>query len=70
MKNSREFGEYVKKLKVGLDEEKRSYDVSALFTSVLVNKAMDNIRRKLEDEVSVEGHYYPQMTLSFCWGSV
>ena len=50
MKNSKEFAEYVKSLKVGPDEELRSYDVSTLFTSVSVDKAMDIIRRKLEDE--------------------
>ena len=36
VKNSKEFAEYVKNLKVGPDEELRSYDVSALFTSVPV----------------------------------
>ena len=50
VKNSKEFAEYVKNLKVGPNEELRSYDVSALFTSVPVDKAMDIISRKLEDE--------------------
>ena len=36
VKNSKEFTEYVKNLKVDPDEELRSYDVSALFTSVPV----------------------------------
>ena len=50
VKNSKEFTEYVKNLKVDPDEELRSYDVSALFTSVPVNKAMVIIRRRLEEE--------------------
>ena len=37
VKNYKEFVEYVKLLKVGPDEELRSYDVSALFTSVPVD---------------------------------
>ena len=52
VKNSNEFAEYVKNLKVDPDELERlrSYDVSALFMSVQVNKAMVIIRRRLEDE--------------------
>ena len=51
VKNLKEFVEYVKNLNVGPDEELRSYGVSALFTSISVNKAMDVIRRQqLEDE--------------------
>ena len=50
VKNSNEFAEYVKKLKLGPDEELRSYDVSPLFTSALVDEAMDVIGKKLEDE--------------------
>ena len=40
----------MKNLKVDPDEELRSYDVSALFTSAPVNKAMVIIRRLEEDE--------------------
>ena len=50
MKKSKEFTEYVKNLKVDPDEELRSYDVSALFTSIPVNKAMVIIRRRLEED--------------------
>ena len=46
VKNSKEFAEYVKNLKVGPDEELRNNAVSALFTSVPVDKAMDIISRK------------------------
>ena len=52
VKNSKEFAEYVK-LKVGPDEELRSYDVSALFTSVPVDKAMDIIGRRLQEDVTL-----------------
>ena len=44
VKNSNEFAEYAKKLRVGPDEELRSYDVSALFTSVPVDKALTVIK--------------------------
>ena len=40
VKNSKEFAEYVNNLKVGPDEELRSYNLSALFTSLPVHKAM------------------------------
>ena len=43
----------MKNLKVGPDEELRSNGVSALFTSVLVDKAMDIIRRILEEDESL-----------------
>ena len=52
VKNLKEFAEYAKNLKVGPDEE-LSYDVSALFTSVPVDKAMDTISRKLQEDESL-----------------
>ena len=53
MKNSKDFAECVKKLKVEPDGELRSYDGSALLTSVPVDKAMDVIRRRLEEDESL-----------------
>ena len=41
VRNSKELAEYVQSLKVGPQEELRSYDVSALFTSVPVDKALE-----------------------------
>ena len=53
VKNSKEFAEYVKLLNVGPDEELRSYDVSALFASVLVDKALEIIWRKLQENITL-----------------
>ena len=43
----------MKTLKVDPDEELRSYDVSALFTSVPVDKAMVIIKRRLQEDVTL-----------------
>ena len=51
--NSKEFAEYVKTLKVESEEELRSYDVPALFTSVPIDKAMDIIRKRLREDVTL-----------------
>ena len=40
-------------LKVGLEEELRSYDVSALFTSVPVDKALEINRKRLQDDITL-----------------
>ena len=46
VKNSRDF---VKEIRIELDEELCSYDLSALSISVPVDKALNVIREKLED---------------------
>ena len=53
VRNSKEFAEYVQSLKVGPEEELRSYDVSALFTSVPVDKALEIIRKRLQDDITL-----------------
>ena len=53
VRNSKEFAEYVQSLKVGPEEEIRSYDVLALFTSVPVDKAFEIIRKRLQDDITL-----------------
>ena len=50
MKNSSEFAKEICEIKLDPDKELRSYDVSALFTSVLINKALVVIKEKLEED--------------------
>ena len=53
VRNSKEFAEYMQSLKVGPEEELRSYDVSALFTSVPVDKALEIITKRLQDDITL-----------------
>ena len=50
VRNSKEFATFVKDMRVGPDEELRSYDVSALFTSVPVDRALTYIKERLEND--------------------
>ena len=50
VKNSNEFVKEVQEIRLDPDEELRSYDVSALFTSVLIDKAPLVIKDKLEED--------------------
>ena len=52
--NSQSFVESIKHERVEDDEELRSYDVTALFTSVPVDKALTIIRSRLEDDESLK----------------
>ena len=55
VKNLKEFTKCVKNinLHVGLDEELRRYDMSALMTSVPVDKALDVIWKRLKNNESL-----------------
>lgn len=48
--NSQDFADRIKNERVEEDEELRSYDVTALFTSVPVDKALKIIQARLEDD--------------------
>ena len=50
VRNSNELVKEVREIKLGPDEELRCYDVSALFMSVLITKALELIRLKLEED--------------------
>ncbi len=58
-----EFTNEVKNWKVKPDDELRSYDVSALFTSVSVDKALVKIRRQLDEDATVNEHHCHHMIL-------
>ena len=53
IKNSYDFADKMKTKDVLEDEELVSYDVSALFTSVPVDKALDVVRARLEQDDTV-----------------
>ena len=50
VKNSKEVVNSLKGERVEVDQELRSYDVMALFTSILVDKALDVIKKCLEKD--------------------
>jgi len=54
VKNSKDFVDKIKDVTIDDDEELRSYDVTALFTSVPVDKALVIIQRRLESDISLK----------------
>ena len=53
VKNSKDFAESITGLKIEADEELRSYDITALLTSVPIDKAVAIIRSKLMEDSSL-----------------
>ncbi|XP_077986089.1 uncharacterized protein LOC144440576 [Glandiceps talaboti] len=51
--NSQQFADAIKKERVEPDEELRSYDVTALFTSVPIDKALDVILHRLQEDTTL-----------------
>ena len=50
IKNSKDCATDVTEIRIEPDEELRSYDMSALFTSVPVDKALNIIRERLKED--------------------
>ena len=50
VQNCKDFVRYVREIRIEPDEELRSYDMSALFASIPVDKALEVIIEKLEED--------------------
>ena len=68
IQNCKDFVRDVREIRIEPDEEPQSiYDMSALFISVPVDKALEVIREKLEENLTVKDRYLLlQMTSSGC----